>query len=204
MFEDREDAGELLAEALSKQNLDVDVVLLTSLDSFTIGEKIAAELGVPLNSMISTELTIPGDNLAFGAVSEQGTIWIDDSIKQKYRVDKRYVSKIKSDRMQEIQSVLKNLGVSNKPDLNSKNVLLVSSGIDSGMKEAASLGAALRLGAEKRVVVTTNVSNIGLERLGLADTIISLKRSSLDFSPNKHRFYNRKNIQEEIKSYFSA
>ena len=204
MFEDREDAGELLAEALSRQNLDVDVVLLTSLDSFTIGEKIAAELGVPLNSMISTELTIPGDNLAFGAVSEQGTIWIDDSIKQKYRVDKRYVSKIKSDRMQEIQSVLKNLGVSNKPDLNSKNVLLVSSGIDSGMKEAASLGAALRLGAEKRVVVTTNVSNIGLERLGLADTIISLKRSSLDFSPNKHRFYNRKNIQEEIKSYFSA
>lgn len=204
MFEDREDAGELLAEALSNQNLDVDMVLLTSLDSFPIGKKIADSLDVPLNSMISRELTVPGKKLAFGAVSEQDTIWIDDAMKQEFMVGEKYVSKIKDDRIEEMQETLEKVGLGNDPDLNSKNVVLVSAGITSGMKEAASLGAALRKGSNSRIMVSTSVSEAGLERMGLADEIISLKRSSFALSPNEFYLSKSKINQDEIKSYFKA
>jgi len=39
------------------------MVLLTSLESFPIGKKVASALDVPLTSMISRELTVPGKDL---------------------------------------------------------------------------------------------------------------------------------------------
>lgn len=204
MFEDREDAGELLAEALSNQNLDVDMVLLTSLESFPIGKKVASALEVPLNSMISRELTVPGKDLAFGAVSEQNTIWIDDAMKQEFMVGEKYVNKIKDDRVEEMQNTLDRVGLKHEPDLNSKNVILVSAGITSGIKEAASLGAALRKGSDNRIIVSTSVSETGLERMGLADEIISLKRSSFSLSPNEFYLSQAKTSQDEIESYFKV
>jgi len=204
MFEDREDAGELLAEALSNQNPDVDMVLLTSLESFPIGKKVASALDVPLNSMISRELTVPGKDLAFGAVSEQDTIWLDDAMKQEYMIGDRYISKIKNDRLEEMQATLDSVGLENQPDLSSKNVVLVSAGITSGMKEAASLGAALRKGSDNRVMVSTSVSETGLKRMGLADNVISLERSSFALSPNEFYLSQAKTNQDEIESYFKV
>lgn len=204
MFEDREDAGRLLAEALSSQNLDVDMVLLTSLESFPIGKKVASALDAPLNSMISRELTAPGKKLAFGAVSERDTLWIDDATRKEFMIGKKYISKIKDDRVQEMQKTLERFGLDHKPDLNSKNIVLVSTGVTSGIKEAASLGAALRSGSNRRILVSPSISETGLDRMGLADEIISLERTSFSLSTNE--FYSGKNTvnSDEIKSYFRA
>lgn len=204
MFNDMEEAGRLLAEALNSQNLDIDIVLLTSLDSFPLGKEIASALDTPLNSIISTELTSPGKDLAFGAVSEIDTMWLHDGMMEELLIGEKYISKEKKDRMEEIQHKLERVGLDNRPDIRSKNVLLVSSGINSGMEEAASLGAALRAGSRSRIVVSPIISETGLERMGLADDIICLERSSFALSSNE--FYSARDRvnQDEIKSYFRA
>jgi len=180
------------------------MVLLTSLESFPIGKKVASALDVPLTSMISRELTVPGKDLAFGAVSEQDTIWIDDAMRQEFMVGDKYISKIKNDRLEEMKESLERIGLEYEPDLNSKTVVLVSDGITSGMKEAASLGAALRKGSSKRIMVSASVSDTGLERMGLADEIISLERSSFALSTSEFYISQFKTNQDEIKSYFKV
>jgi len=204
MFEDRDDAGRLLAEALSNQNLDVDMVLLTSLESFPIGKRIASVLDVPLDSLISRKLTVPGKELSFGAVSERDTIWIDDAMRHEYMIGKNYISKIKENEINDIEDTLNKIGLDQKPDLQSKNVVLVSEGITSGMEEASSLVAALRSGSGRRIMVSPSISETGLERMGLADEVICLERSSFALSANE--FYSTKNKinPDEIRSYFRA
>jgi len=72
------------------------------------------------------------------------------------------------------------------------------------MKEAASLGAALRKGSSKRIMVSASVSDTGLERMGLADEIISLERSSFALSTSEFYISQFKTNQDEIKSYFKV
>lgn len=204
MFEDGKDAGELLAEALNKQNLDIDIVLLTSLESFLIGKKVAKALEVPLNSMLSRELTAPGKKLAFGAVSEKNTIWLDDAAVEEFMIGEKYISKIKEDRIEEMQETLEQLGLDKEPDLQSKNVLLVSESIDSGIREASSLGAALRSGSDSRIIISPFISETGLERMGLADEVICLERSSFPLPSNQLYSSKSKIGKDEIKNYFRA
>lgn len=204
MIKDREDAGEILAEALSSQNQDFDMVLLTSLESFDIGKEVASALDIPLNSIISRHLKAPGGENVFGAVSERNTIWIDDEKMQEFSVKGEYISKIKQDRIKEIQRSLNDIGLNNIPDLHSKDVLLVSEGIDTGITEAASLGAALRAGTSSRVMISPFISEKGLERMGLADEIICLERSSYPVTSKELLSGENKINQDRIKDYFRA
>ena len=201
---EREEAGELLAEALSNQNREFDVVLLTSLESFEIGREIASRLNLPLNTLISRGLEVPGGDQVFGAVSERDTIWIDDEKMRKTMIEEERVSKIKKDRLLEIKRSLNETGLEFKPELDSKNVLLVSEAIKSGLSEACSLGAALRAGADNRIMVSPSISEVGLEKMSLADEVICLERSSYSVNSNELLSRQKKINQDKIKDYFRA
>lgn len=204
MFEDREEAGRLLAEALSSQNLDIDTVLLTSLGSFPVGRKVASALDAELDTMISRELTAPGKRVTFGAVSERNTVWLDDAMVEEFRIGERYVSDARQDKLYEIEKTLEALGLCRKPDLKSKRVAFVSSGIASGMKEAASLGAGLREGSSRRIMVSPFISETGFERMSLADEVISLETPR--FALSSSEAYSTQNTinRDEIRHYFRA
>lgn len=206
MFRDREDAAQHLSCALENEGISADMVVLTSLEAFPIGKKISSALDIPMKSLVSGDLKVPGrENLVFGAVSERGDIWIDDAMVEEFMIGKRYISGSRERKMRELNNRLEELDMAGKPELKSKDMIMVSHGISSGMKTAASLGSAISSGAGDRIVATPFVSETGLERLDrLISEIICLEKYRFILSADECYSSNNKIKKSEIKQYFKA
>lgn len=206
MFDNREEAGERIADALKSENITADIVLLTSLDDFPVGKKVASELGLPLRVLASEELKLPGkEDLAFGSVSEKGDIWIDDAMVEEFMIGERFIARSRSRTFRELNDRLEEVGLDKKPDLRSKDVIVVSQGICTGMRTASTLGSAIKSGANRKIVATPFISENGIERLrNLADEVLSLERAQFVLSTSDYYSSSFKIKESEIKQYFRA
>ena len=94
MFKNREVAAERLAEKLGEDvEEDIDVVSAATFSSVRTAELVAEELGLPVNHVISTKLFVPGrQELVFGAVSYDGTIWLNDHMIEEFKVDRDFIT----------------------------------------------------------------------------------------------------------------
>ena len=206
MFQNREEAGELLANALGNEAIDADMVVLTSLDAFPIGKRIALELEIPLRSLASDKLRIPGkEHLAFGAVSERGDIWLDDAMVEEFMISESFISQARYRTRRNINDQLEEVGLADKPDLKQQDLIIVSQGISSGMKTAATLGSAIKSGSGHKIIATPFVSENGVERLSsLMDEMICLEKFRFILSAREFYADAPSLKKNEIKQYFRA
>ena len=78
MFENRENAAHLLAEALMKRKLHFPVVLAIPRGGVVTGAVLARDLGADLDVVLSRKLRAPGQpEYAIGAISEDGKIYLN-------------------------------------------------------------------------------------------------------------------------------
>src|SRR5271157_2898373 len=94
MFRDRRDAGGQLASRLHEYKDEKGVLLLAlPRGGVVIGFEIARYLNVPMDVLIVRKIGLPIDSeLAVGAVSETGTVVLNDSIISAHGVTKKYIT----------------------------------------------------------------------------------------------------------------
>lgn len=177
MFKNRNLAAERLAERLREKSGEPDFVSAVTLDSVETAEVVAEKLGLPVNHVISTKLLVPGrKDLVFGAVSYDGTIWLNDDMIEEFMIDRGFIADYAERKRAELQDRMRARGIETGEDMKSKDVLLVADGVSSGMMVISSLGTCIKKNVRRTQVAAPFISKHGKEKiLGLADEVFSLK-----------------------------
>lgn len=160
IFKNRRDAAEKLAPRLMhyKDRNDV-IVLALPRGGVVTGNEIAKALRCNLDIIIVRKIGFPGQpELAIGAVSETGSVFLNEEIISLYRVPREYINaEIK--RQQEEILRRKSLYRQGRgiPPLEGKSVILVDDGVATG---ATMKAAIMAIKAEKvsRLVVAVPVA----------------------------------------------
>jgi predicted phosphoribosyltransferase len=150
IFRDRRDAGAQLAERLGDYKNKEDVLVLgLPRGGVTVAEEIARALHCPLDILIVRKIGFPGNpELAVGAVSETGTVVLNEDIIASYGVGAEYLERETARQKQEIERrrVLYR-GGRGVPELAAKTIILVDDGVATG----ATLKAAIATLKEERL-----------------------------------------------------
>ncbi|MDW0182979.1 MAG: phosphoribosyltransferase family protein, partial [Nitrososphaeraceae archaeon] len=96
-LKDRESAGNILAQTLKdvlKKGARQDIIVIgLPRGGFVIAEIIATILSCSLNMMISKRLRAPyNEEVAIGAVSEDGTTYLNESLIEELKISKEYIN----------------------------------------------------------------------------------------------------------------
>ncbi|HXE96524.1 MAG TPA: phosphoribosyltransferase [Dongiaceae bacterium] len=166
VFQDRKDAGKRLAEKLTHYRDDAGVIVLgLPRGGVTVAYEIAGALRCPLDILIVRKIGFPGEpELAVGAVSETGSVVINEDIVSRYRVSKEYLEQETSRQQQEIaRRAALYRGGGGVPSLAGKTVILVDDGVATGATAKAAIST-LKRERIARLVVALPVASREAER----------------------------------------
>lgn len=169
LFESRETASKQVIPKIPKNNA-IDLILSPYEESDEIAERLSEELDVPFETWNSEFLTCPGNKrINIGAVAEDGTLWIQDSLRAELEVSGDYIqnsSKSKTDLIRtRTDEELKQL-------VDGKNVMIVSDGISEGFRETAVAGSLKKKGAKEIFIAAPVVSRTMMSDLrGIVDDL---------------------------------
>lgn len=135
MFQDRREAGRLLARELIRYKGQKKVIVLAiPRGGVEVGFEIAKELKAPLDIVMSKKIPHPTDpELAIGAVSFGDSISLDESLIRQYDVPKQHIdSEIRRLKKRIDDKYEKFKGNKKFPSLKNKIVILTDDGIAMG------------------------------------------------------------------------
>lgn len=139
-FRDRIEAGNLLAEKLAEKSYAPAIVLGIPRGGVILADIVAKKIGADFDIVIPRKLGAPkNEELAIGAVMEDGTSYINRYIVNALRIPQDYLG---SEKERQAAEIRRRSSVYRKPDLNydiaGKNVILVDDGIATGATVIAS------------------------------------------------------------------
>src|SRR5437660_10432855 len=104
LFEDRFEAGRLLASRLREFADRPDVVVLAlPRGGVPVGYEVARALHAPLDVFIVRKLGAPGhEELAMGAIATGGVVVLNDEVVQAWRIPQRVIDGVAADEDQEL------------------------------------------------------------------------------------------------------
>jgi len=152
MFDDRTQAGEILAQKLVKYKDHPDTLILAlPRGGLPVAEPIAHALSLPLDIIITRKIGHPySDEFALGAISEYGSsAWKEDVDD----IDNNWVNlelikeRAEIDRRKRVY-----LGKRKRLELEDKTVILVDDGAATGMTTIAALKDLKKMGVKKIVI----------------------------------------------------
>ena len=152
VFKDRVEAGEKLAEKLKKYKNPI--VLSIPRGGVVIGHEIAKDLNCKHDVIIARKLGAPNNSeLAIGAVTADGDLYLDEPLIEKMEVDHKYILGEQERQMKEAErreSVYR--GGRKKIKTKGKTVIVVDDGLATGATMEAAVRSVNRSGAKKVVV----------------------------------------------------
>jgi putative phosphoribosyl transferase len=155
VFKDRKDAGRQLAEKLTSYLGKSDVIVLgLPRGGVTVANEIARTLHCPLDILIVRKIGFPGNpELAVGAVSETGTVVLNEDIVSGYRVGRAYIEQETARQKEEIaRRIVLYRGGKGIPPLEGKTVILVDDGVATGATAKAAISTLKQENITKLVV----------------------------------------------------
>jgi putative phosphoribosyl transferase len=154
LFADRVDAGRRLASALKDLVGKYAIILAIPRGGVVVGYEIAKTLDLPLDVIIPRKIGAPGNpELAIGAMTEDGTVLLDDRLVERLQVSEGYIEKESETQKLEIQRRLKLYrGDIPYPSLKNRDVILVDDGIATGSTMKAALASVRKRGAKTVVI----------------------------------------------------
>jgi predicted phosphoribosyltransferase len=164
-FESRAQAGQMLAaELVDRYRYDDCVVIALSDGAVQVGEQIATELHCLLTMLLVEDITVPGEGMSFGGVSQNGGFTYNGMFSageiEEYTSEFHgYLEEQKREAFQRINRLLGDGGLIDQAMLRDRVIILVADGLDSG----ASLDVAvdfLKPIRIKRLIVATPVATI--------------------------------------------
>jgi putative phosphoribosyl transferase len=137
-FTDRTNAGNILATALSdkikKDERPYSIVLGIPRGGVVVADIVANKLSCHFDIVIPRKLGAPhNEEVAIGAVMEDGTTYLNEEIVRILEVSKEYIEQEKSKQIQEIKRRTSLYRGSQRYELNNmKNIVLVDDGAATG------------------------------------------------------------------------
>jgi len=198
-FESRSEAGATLAaELFQKYRYENSAVVALSDGAVLVGEQIAAALHCILTMLLVENIEIPGENLSFGGVSQNGNFTYNGMFSagevEEYASEYHgYLEEKKREAFQRINRLLGDGGLINNDMLRDHTVILVSDGLDSGASLDVAVDFLKPIRIARLVVVAPVASVQAVDRLHmLADElhILSVKDNYL----STDHYYNRNDI----------
>jgi len=177
-FRDRKEAGQLLAEELSGLKGKETVVLGIPRGGMIIAYEICLFLNAQLDVMLSRKIGAPNNpELAIGAISEEGRLFINEDLALRIGADKSYIEAEKEKQLIEIRKKVKFFRQEKpKLSLKGKNVVLTDDGIATGSTMQAAI-LSVQKESPKKITVAVPVASLDsgefLERF--ADEVIILR-----------------------------
>lgn len=160
-FKDRNEAGEMLAEALVKFRDRPDtVVVALPRGGVAVGHAVSKKLHLPLEVLIVRKLGVPGNpELAFGAVAEGGGSYVDQlSVKAMELIPEEIDETAKKELFEITRRIKKYRGSKKKSDYSNKTVIVVDDGIATGATMRAAIRS-LRMQKPYEIVIAVPVAS---------------------------------------------
>jgi putative phosphoribosyl transferase len=153
-FRDRADAGDALAEKLAQDGYNNNAVVLgVPRGGVVLADIVAKRLGAEFDIVIPRKMGAPdNEELAIGAVMEDGTSYINKYLVDALRIPKEYIEKEKARQAAEIQ---RRMAAYRKPanyNVAGKKAILVDDGIATGATIIASARWLKKHGPEAVVI----------------------------------------------------
>jgi len=143
-FRDRQEAGQLLAQALTFLERRKDVIVLgIPRGGMVVAAEVARVIGAPLDVYITRKIGAPHNpELAIGAIASSGDVVLDEGLIESLGVSPEYVQGETERQRREIERRLKKYR-GNRPaqKLSGRNVLLVDDGVATGATTLAAIRA---------------------------------------------------------------
>ena len=154
LFRDRVEAGKRLASALKDFAGKDAIVLAIPRGGVVVGYEVARALDVPLDVIIPRKIGAPDNpELAIGAMTEDRTIILDESLVKYLKVPEDYIHGESERQKLEIERRLKLYrGDVAYPSLKNRDVIIVDDGIATGSTMKAALASIRKRGAKAIVV----------------------------------------------------
>lgn len=177
MFEDRRQAGKLLAERLSEYSKRDDVLVLAiPRGGVVVGAEVARELAVALDVVVTKKIGAPDNpELAIGAVAEDGEPIFDERLVGQLHVDHKYRRKAKAQVHQKIADYILNFRDGRALDVVGKVVIVTDDGVATGSTMEAALTWLRRKRPAQVIVAVPTGARDSMDRLEkLADRTVCL------------------------------
>ncbi len=165
VFDDREDAGRVLAVMLSGYRKAPDaVVLAIPAGGVPVGRVLAEALGLPFELIFVRKLHFPDNPEAgFGAVSEGGEVLLNPELAAL--LPPETIRRVIAEELGALAERVRRLRKRPPRDLRGKTVILTDDGLASGYTMRAAVREARRRGARRVVVAVPTASRAAVSRL---------------------------------------
>lgn len=204
MFEDREQAGDLLAQKLKKLAGRDFVIVPLLRGGIILGKRIADYFNLPLKPLAIKKIGAPlNPELAIGAVAFDKTYYFDRDLVKDLNIAKTYQKEALENKYQEAKLLQKKVeGKTKEISWREKNVIVVDDGIATG---ATAICAALYFRKQriKKIILAAPV--ISKDRINYIkkyfDQVISLRIVDNLASISEFYRYFPQVTDEEVLSY---
>ncbi len=176
-FRSREEAASLLAKALLKYKDSDAIVVALPRGGVPLGAVIAKELNLPLDIFFVKKIPSPyNEEVAIGAVSENGLIFVNQKAVNMLGVSNEYIQKKAQEILEKIKQK-RELYNKKRLDYKDKTIILVDDGIATGASFILAIKALKDLGA-KKVVAAAPVAPLDVARdlESVADEVVILEK----------------------------
>ena len=159
-FQDRYEAGRLLAAKLSQYASSPDVVVLgLAPGGVPVGFEVARALGAPLDVFLVHKLEVPGyDELAMGAIASGGVRALNREVIHRLGLSASILEAIAQEREKELRQRESVYRPWPATAIETRTAILVNDGIATGTRVRAALEA-LRRKHPKRIVVASPIGS---------------------------------------------
>jgi putative phosphoribosyl transferase len=195
-FESRIHAGQqLAAELIEKYRYSNCAVVAVNDGGVIVGEQIAAALHSILTMLLVEDITVPGEGVSFGSVSEGGSFSFNSDFSKgeidEYASEYRgYLEDQKREAFMRINRLLGDGGLIDHDMLRDHVIILVSDGFDSTVVIDAAIQFLKPIRIARLVIVAPVASSGAVDRLHVAADELHI----LDVKPN---FINTNHYYDE-------
>lgn len=178
MFQNREEAGQLLSKKLLSFKEKSNVLILgIPRGGVVVAKEVAKALGLPLDIVIVKKVGVPSNlELAIGAVGPEKTIYWDKDLCQRLGLSRSQMSNLKSQKEREREDREKALRANKPPlDIKEKTVIIVDDGIATGATVMATQKFLRKKQAGKIILATPVIAKDTLNNISkYFDNVIAL------------------------------
>jgi predicted phosphoribosyltransferase len=177
VFQDRQQAGERLAQELKERGITGDIVLAVPRGGLPVGHAVAEAMGVPLDIVVARKMGAPGNpELAIGAVASDGSVWRNERLISQLGVNEDFVERARSQEADNARAKFDRYrGDRPEPDLHGKTVLIVDDGVATGATTIACIRLAYSEGAERVILAVPVAPPESVKRLQQeADQVVAV------------------------------
>jgi predicted phosphoribosyltransferase len=198
-FENRAEAGQQLAvELLEKYRYENCAVVALSDGAVIVGEQIATALHSVLMMLLTEDISVPGENMSFGAVSQDGGftyngMFSTGEIEEYASEFHGYLDEQKRQAFQKINRLLGDGGIMNNELLRDRVVILVSDGVDNGAAIDVAIDFMKPIQVKKLVVAAPTASIQAVDRLHVLADELHILDVKENFMGVNH-YYNTNDI----------